>query len=55
MDFDEKNNNGDFVMFMFVYFVKGLEFKVIYVVGLEENFFFFFMVLDSKDGFDEER
>ncbi|NRB50574.1 MAG: UvrD-helicase domain-containing protein [Saprospiraceae bacterium] len=54
-DFDEKNNNGDFVTLMSVHSAKGLEFKSIYVVGLEENLFPSAMALDSKDGLDEER
>lgn len=54
-DFDEKSNSGDFVTLMSVHSAKGLEFKSIYVVGLEENLFPSAMALDSKDGLDEER
>ena len=38
-DFDEKNNDGDYVTLMSVHAAKGLEFKSIFVVGLEEKLF----------------
>ncbi len=54
-DFDDKNKDGDFVTLMSVHSAKGLEFKSIFVVGLEENLFPSSMALDSKEGLDEER
>lgn len=54
-DFDEKDNTGDFVTLMSVHAAKGLEFKSIFVTGLEEKLFPSFMSMDSAEGLDEER
>lgn len=54
-DLDEKNDDGDFVTLMSIHSAKGLEFKSIFVVGLEEKLFPSFMSMDSPEGLDEER
>ncbi len=54
-DFDTDEENDDFVTLMSVHAAKGLEYRAIYVVGLEENLFPSFMSMDSEDGIDEER
>ncbi len=52
---DESKTSGEFVTLMSVHSAKGLEFKSIFVVGLEEKLFPSFMSLDTMDGIDEER
>jgi ATP-dependent DNA helicase UvrD/PcrA len=52
---DETKTSGDYVTLMSVHSAKGLEFKSIFVVGMEENLFPSFMSLDSMEGIDEER
>ena len=54
-DFDEKNTSGDFVTLMSVHSAKGLEYKSIFVVGLEEKLFPSFLSMDTVDQLDEER
>lgn len=56
-DFDsnEEKNNTDVVTLMSVHAAKGLEFKSVFVVGLEEKLFPSFMSMDSVEGMDEER
>lgn len=54
-DFDQNEDETDFVTLMSVHSAKGLEFKSVFVVGLEENLFPSFMSLDSAEGLDEER
>jgi ATP-dependent DNA helicase UvrD/PcrA len=54
-DFDENSNDGDYVTLMSIHSAKGLEFKSIFVVGLEEKLFPSFMSMDSMEGLDEER
>ena len=50
---DEKEDN--FVTLMSVHSAKGLEFKSIFVTGLEENLFPSFMAMKSITGIEEER
>lgn len=52
---DNKKEGGDFVTLMSVHAAKGLEFKAIFVVGLEEKLFPSFMAMESAEGLDEER
>ena len=40
---------------MSVHSAKGLEFKSVFAVGMEENLFPSFMSMDSREGLDEER
>ncbi|GJM35065.1 MAG: DNA helicase [Saprospiraceae bacterium] len=54
-DFDVKNADGEYVTLMSVHAAKGLEFKSIFVVGMEEKLFPSFMSMDTVEGLDEER
>ncbi len=59
-DFDENTDNGavnknDVVTLMSVHSAKGLEFRSVFVVGLEEKLFPSWLSLDSAEGIDEER
>lgn len=54
-DFDENTNQDNYVTLMSVHAAKGLEFKSIFVVGLEEKLFPSFMSMDTPEGMDEER
>ncbi|TXB70172.1 ATP-dependent helicase [Phaeodactylibacter luteus] len=55
-DLDTKEEeNGDYVTLMSVHAAKGLEFKSVFVVGMEEKLFPSFMAMESMDGIDEER
>jgi DNA helicase-2/ATP-dependent DNA helicase PcrA len=54
-DVDDSEQNPDAVVMMSVHSSKGLEFKSVFVVGLEENLFPSFMALESAEGVDEER
>lgn len=49
------DDKGDVVTLMSVHAAKGLEFRSVFVVGLEEKLFPSFMSMDSMDGLDEER
>jgi DNA helicase-2/ATP-dependent DNA helicase PcrA len=53
-DLDEQKSD-DVVTLMSVHASKGLEFKSVFVVGVEDNLFPSFMSRDSLDGVDEER
>ena len=55
-DMDEKNkNDGDCVTLMTIHAAKGLEFKNVFIVGVEEDLFPSAMSKDSIDGLEEER
>ena len=54
-DQDEAVEERDFVTLMSVHAAKGLEFKSVFVVGLEEKLFPSFMSMDSAEAIDEER
>ncbi|MBT8189222.1 MAG: UvrD-helicase domain-containing protein, partial [Bacteroidia bacterium] len=54
-DQDEKSDNPDTVTLLSVHAAKGLEFKSVFVVGLEENLFPSYMSLSAPDQLDEER
>ena len=54
-DLDEKSTDGDYITLMSVHAAKGLEFKSVFVVGLEEKLFPSFMSMDTPEGLDEER
>jgi DNA helicase-2/ATP-dependent DNA helicase PcrA len=54
-DLDEAKEGGDYVTLMSVHSAKGLEFKSIFVAGLEEQLFPSFMSMDTPEGLDEER
>ncbi len=54
-DLDEPTDDSDFVTLMSVHAAKGLEFKSIFVVGLEENLFPSYLSMESPEGMEEER
>ncbi len=54
-DQDENDGQDDKVTLMSVHAAKGLEFKSVFVVGLEEDLFPSFMSRESPEGLDEER
>ncbi len=54
-DFDAQDENPDFVTLMSTHAAKGLEFKSVFVVGLEENLFPSFMAMMDPSQIDEER
>lgn len=54
-DLDEANDSGDYVTLMSVHSAKGLEFKSVFVAGLEEQLFPSYMSMESPDKLDEER
>ena len=54
-DLDSSSNETDVITLMSVHSAKGLEFKSVFLVGLEEKLFPSFMAMDSPEGLDEER
>ena len=54
-DADKKDENDDYITMMSIHAAKGLEFKSIFVVGLEEKLFPSFRAMDDMDQMDEER
>ncbi len=54
-DQDKESDNTDVVTLMSTHAAKGLEFKSVFVVGLEENLFPSFMSLSSPHQIEEER
>ncbi|HMQ07847.1 MAG TPA: UvrD-helicase domain-containing protein [Saprospiraceae bacterium] len=54
-DQDEESKETDYVTLMSVHSAKGLEFKSVFVVGLEENLFPSYMSMSTPDQIDEER
>ncbi len=54
-DSDEKSNQEDYVTLMSVHSAKGLEYKSVFVVGLEENLFPSFLSMNNLEGVEEER
>ena len=54
-DFDTQDDDTDFVTLMSVHSAKGLEFKSVFVVGMEENLFPSYMSMSTPDQLDEER
>ena len=54
-DQDKEEDVNNSVTLMSVHSAKGLEFKSVFVVGLEEKLFPSFMSMDSQEGLDEER
>jgi len=51
----DEEEDGNFVTLMSVHSAKGLEFKSVFVVGLEENLFPSFMSMKSATAVEEER
>ena len=54
-DLDESGEKGETITLMSAHAAKGLEFKSVFVVGLEENLFPSNMASKTMDGIDEER
>ncbi len=54
-DIDKDEENTEVITLMSVHSAKGLEFKSVFVVGLEEGLFPSNMAKDSEEGVDEER
>lgn len=54
-DQDDQAKEGDYVTLMSVHSAKGLEFKSVFITGLEEQLFPSFMSFDTPEGLDEER
>ncbi len=54
-DLDTEEEDQDYVTLMSVHAAKGLEFKSVFVVGMEEDLFPSFMSKDSLEAIDEER
>ncbi len=54
-DFDSEEVGVDYVTLMSTHAAKGLEFKSVFVVGLEENLFPSFMAMSDPTQIDEER
>ncbi len=54
-DQDSGDADGDHVTLMSVHSAKGLEFKSVFIAGLEEQLFPSFMSFDTPEGLDEER
>lgn len=54
-DDNDKNKDADTVSLMTIHSSKGLEFKNVYIVGLEENLFPSQMALTSRSDLEEER
>jgi DNA helicase-2/ATP-dependent DNA helicase PcrA len=56
-DFDsnEEKNNTDVITLMSVHAAKGLEYRSVFVVGMEEKLFPSQMAMDTIEGLDEER
>ena len=52
---DQKEDNTPKVTLMTIHAVKGLEFKYVFVVGMEENIFPHVNCVEGQDGIEEER
>ncbi len=52
---NDKDANADAIKLMTVHAAKGLEFKCVFVVGMEENLFPASMALFDREGLEEER
>ena len=54
-DTQENDDEGDKVSLMTIHLSKGLEFPIVYIVGLEEGLFPSFMSSNSREELEEER
>jgi DNA helicase II / ATP-dependent DNA helicase PcrA len=54
-DADKQDDNEDTVTLMTIHSSKGLEFKYVYIVGMEEELFPSQMMINSRDELEEER
>jgi len=54
-DQDQKIENDDFISLMTIHSAKGLEFKSVFLVGMEENLFPSSMAMETRADLEEER
>lgn len=54
-DIDQANFEDNSVLVSTIHAVKGLEFKIVFIVGVEEGIFPILRVLDDKNDIEEER
>lgn len=54
-DLDSRDEHDDKVSLMTIHLAKGLEFPVVFIVGLEENLFPSLMSLNTRQELEEER
>lgn len=54
-DQDEKEGDDDYITLMTVHSAKGLEFKSVFLVGMEENLFPGALAIESRADLEEER
>lgn len=54
-DADQAADGSEYITLMSTHSAKGLEFRSVFVTGLEENLFPSFMSFDDPNGLDEER
>jgi DNA helicase-2/ATP-dependent DNA helicase PcrA len=54
-DLDDEKDDDDYITLMSIHAAKGLEFKSVFVVGLEENLFPSYMSITMPENIDEER
>ena len=52
---DQKEDDASKVTLMTIHAVKGLEFKYVFVIGMEENIFPHVNCIEGPDGLEEER
>ena len=51
----EENKNDEFISLMTIHMAKGLEFPVVFIVGVEEDLFPSQMMISSREDLEEER
>lgn len=54
-DMDDKSEDTDYISLMTIHSSKGLEFKTVFLVGLEQGLFPSMMMLQSRQDLEEER
>ncbi len=52
---NEEDEEGEFVSLMTIHMAKGLEFPVVFIVGVEEDLFPSQMMISSREDLEEER
>ena len=51
----EDKNDEEFISLMTIHMAKGLEFQVVFIVGVEEDLFPSQMMISSREDLEEER
>ena len=51
----DENEDGEYVSLMTIHMAKGLEFPVVFIVGVEEDLFPSQMMISSREDLEEER